>query len=95
MAWSFNAGSIRRGATVRWAFWWGEPVHEYRGIQVVQARPVPMTSGGLGIILESELDVAAPGVKMEVLGPGYTYFASVTNVGPFDAQYEIQGQQVG
>lgn len=92
MAWHFDAGEIACGQTVRWAVWWGDGPHDYKGVQVIQARPLTTTTGGIEFIAPTELVVSEPSVKLELDG-GYTYFVSVTNRG-WSTRYELRGNEV-
>jgi hypothetical protein len=93
MAWNFFAGTVAPGESVRWAFWWGDRRHEYKGIQVVQAKPV--REGGIIVIDGApDLRVSDQSLKLEEDG-GYTYFVTVTNIsGSAWFQYRIVGQRV-
>ena len=93
MAWSFDAGHLEPGTSIRWAFWWGGAPHEYKGIQVVQAKPRRF-SNGITIIDSATLRVSSPELKLELDG-GYTYFITVTNVNGSFYRYDIVGTQVG
>jgi hypothetical protein len=93
MAWSFFAGSLAPGESVRWSFWWeGNP---YKGIQVVQAKPVQ--EGWIIIVTagqQVELRVLDQSLVMDEEGR-YTYAVTVQNVSPYWAeQYRIVGQRV-
>jgi hypothetical protein len=99
MAWEFDAGTIAPNASVRWACWWdgtvgGFPGHEYKGIQVMQARPDPTHSGGLTVYYDAALHVSDPTLQLEAHALGYTYFVTVT-AGSRGAKYTMRGQQVG
>jgi len=92
MAWSFFAGNLGAGQSTRWSFWWDG--NAYTGIQVTQARALPVDFGnGVKGIFPAELVVSDPGLKLELNG-GYTYTITVTNRGPWGVDYEIVGDSV-
>jgi hypothetical protein len=91
MAWTFFAGNLMSGESARWSFWWDN--NDYQGIQVIQARPIPVRSGDVTFIFPAELVVSDPGLKLELNG-GYTYTITVTNRGPWSTDYEFVGDNV-
>lgn len=91
MAWSFYAGHLGVGQSTRWRFWWGG--NAYQGIQVTQARALPRREGEIGFIFPAELVMSEPSLTLELNG-GYSYAVTVTNRGPWDAEYEIVGDSV-
>jgi hypothetical protein len=80
MPWQGLGGTLNPGQTVRWWYTWGG----YHGVEVARARP--LNPG-------SELIVRDPGQRLET-GNGYTYFVSVSNVGPFPVNYNLTGGTV-
>ena len=92
MAWSFDAGHLVPGASIRWAFWWGGEPHQYQGIQVIQAKP--RRASGIVVLDSATLRVSSSELKMELDG-GYTYFITVTNLEGNWYFYDIVGAQVG
>jgi hypothetical protein len=91
MAWTVFVGHLGSGQSARWILSW--PNSDYRGIQVVQARALPQQSGEFKFIFPAELVVSDPGLKLELNG-GYTYTITVTNRGPWGADYELVGDSV-
>lgn len=89
MAWSFDAGTISPGASVRWRFWWNG--FAYKGIQVVQARQ-KLARGDWAVNPLLELVVTDPGLKSEP--GGYSYLITVTNRGWAPVEYEMVGDEV-
>lgn len=93
MAWEFDGGYLAPGASVRWAYWWGGDPHDYKGIQVVQARP---ERGGSIIVLAGRprLTVTNPALQLED-DRGYTYYVRVSNDSDGDwYEYKVRGQRV-
>jgi hypothetical protein len=93
MAWEFDGGYLAPGASVTWAYWWGDSPHDYKGIQVVQARPE--RRGWIIVIAgRPRLTVTNPALQLEEDG-GYTYFITVSNDSDRDwYQYTVRGQRV-
>lgn len=92
MAWQFNGGYLEPGASIRWAFWWGREPHDYKGIQVVQAKP-RRYSNGITVVDSATLRVSDPELKLELDG-GYTYFVTVTNLDGAWYFYDVVGTRV-
>jgi hypothetical protein len=76
MSWEGLGGSINPGQTLTWWYSWGG----YHGWDLASARP--LNPG-------SELVVSGHGARLDP--NGYTYFVSVTNVGPFAVNYHLTG----
>ncbi|MCI0656442.1 MAG: cytochrome P450 [Acidobacteria bacterium] len=93
MAWEFDGGFLAPGTSITWAYWWGGDPHEYKGIQVVQARPERL--GSIVILAgRPRLTVSNPALQLED-DRGYTYFVTITNSS--DAtfyQYTVRGQRI-
>jgi hypothetical protein len=91
MAWTVFAGHLSSGQSTRLRFAWGG--NAYQGIQVVQARPRPQSSGGITFIFPAELVVTDPSLKLELNG-GFSYAITVTNRGPWGTDFELVGDSV-
>ena len=94
MAWELDAGSIATGVSVQWAFWWGDRSREYRGIQVVQAKPEPVRSDDLTIWYLARLRVSETELQLVSSPEGWVYRVLVTSTSRRGARYKLRGQKV-
>jgi hypothetical protein len=79
-SWSWGLNTLNSGQSQRWWLWWPE----YPGVELIGVQAV--TAG-------AEIQITAPGVEINNDGSA-TYFVTVTNVGPFAAQYHFRGSPI-
>ena len=93
MAWTLGGYHIGAGQTmIHWFHWGSNAVNSrpWQGIQVCAGKPVATNiGGGIKVQFPATLRMHDPDVIWTV--EGYTYRVQITNLGPFDTEYELTG----
>jgi hypothetical protein len=89
MAWTIDGGTISAGQSVRWWF----SFSGWPGIEVIRARPVATSSGGLSIRAPATLSVSDLAIGNDAFG-NYTYWITVRHTAGWSpVHYELVGDR--